>query len=71
VAGSEKFDTLNDQCLALCDLAEVLAAAARFDDAASALERALERAQRKKNLALARQVRERLAELRVETQPAV
>ena len=35
------------------------------------LEQALERAQRKKNLALARQLRERLAELRAETQPAL
>ena len=71
VAGSEEFDTLSDQCLALCDLAEVLAAAERFDEAVSALERALERAQRKKNLALARQVRERLAEVRLEAQPAL
>jgi class 3 adenylate cyclase len=68
VAGSEDFDTPSDQCLALWDLAEVLAAAGRFDEAEEALERALERAQRKKNLALARQVSERLAELRT---PAV
>ena len=64
-------DSLNDQCLALWDLAEVLAAAGRLDEAEAALEQALDRCERKKNLALARQVRERLAELRAETQPAL
>ena len=70
VAVSERTDLLNEQCLALWDLGEVLAAAGRPDDAAAAFEQALDRCQRKKNLALARQVRERLAELRAETQPA-
>ena len=70
VAASERTDSLDDQCLVLWDLAEVLAAAGRLDEAAAALEQALDRCQRKKNLALARQVRERLAELRAETQPA-
>jgi class 3 adenylate cyclase/tetratricopeptide (TPR) repeat protein len=70
VAGSEQTDWLNDQCLALWDLGEVLAAASRADDAAAAFEQALERCARKKNLALARQVRERLAELRAQTQAA-
>jgi tetratricopeptide (TPR) repeat protein len=70
VARSGLTDSLNDQCLALWDLAEVLAAAERFEEADAALEQALERCLRKKNLALARQVRERLAELRAETQPA-
>jgi hypothetical protein len=42
---------------------DVLAAAGRPDDAAAALEQALDRCLRKKNLALARQVSERLADL--------
>ena len=71
VAGSEETDSLNDQSLALWDLAEVLATAGRADEAAAAFERALDRAERKKNLALARPVRERLAEVRLETQPAL
>jgi class 3 adenylate cyclase len=71
VAASERTDSLNDQCLAFRDLADVLAAAGRVDEAAVALEQALDRCRRKKNLALARQVRGRLAELRAETQPAV
>ncbi len=71
VAGSEDLDSLNDQSLALWDLAEVLATAGRVDEAAAELEQALERAQRKKNLALARQVRERLADLRAEAQPVL
>ena len=70
VAASEQTDSLDDQCLALWDLAEVLAAAGRLDEAEAALEQALDRCRRKKNLALARQVRERLVELRAETQPA-
>ena len=71
VAASELSDSLNDQCLALWDLAEVLAAAGRLDEAEAALEQALERCERKKNRALARQVRERLLDLRAETQPAL
>jgi class 3 adenylate cyclase/tetratricopeptide (TPR) repeat protein len=71
VAMSERTDSLNDQCLALGDLAEVLAAAGRADEAAAALEQSLDRCRRKKNLALARQVHDRLAELRKETQPAL
>jgi ATP/maltotriose-dependent transcriptional regulator MalT len=70
VAATERTDSLNDQSLAFCDLADVLAAAGRVDEAAVALEQALDRCSRKKNLALARQVRGRLAELRAETQPA-
>ena len=61
----------DDQCLAFRDLADVLAAAGRIDEAEVAMEQALDRCSRKKNLALARQVRGRLAELRAETQPAV
>ena len=43
VAGSEQTDLLNDQCLTLYDLGEVLAAAGRYDEAEAALEQALER----------------------------
>jgi class 3 adenylate cyclase len=64
VAGSEQSDSLDDQCLALWDLAEVLAVAERPDEAEAALEQALERCQRKKNLARAAQVRRRLDSLR-------
>ena len=70
VAASEQTDSLDDQCRVLWDLAEVLAAAGRLDEAEAALEQALDRAQRKRNLALARQVRERLVELRAQTQTA-
>jgi tetratricopeptide (TPR) repeat protein len=70
LAGSEEFDSLSDQCLALRDLAEVLASADRLDEAEAAFEQALERAERKQNLALARQIRERLVELGAQRQPA-
>ena len=49
---------------ALCDLAEVLRAAGRSDEAAAALAQALERYERKHNLAQAAQVRDRLAEFK-------
>jgi hypothetical protein len=52
---------------AWCDLAEVLAAAGREDEAAVALAEALERYERyerKQNIPLARQARERLGVLR-------
>ena len=64
VAISERTDALNYQGDALCDLAEVLHAAGQSDEAAATLAQALERYQQKKNLAMAAQVRERLAELR-------
>jgi class 3 adenylate cyclase/tetratricopeptide (TPR) repeat protein len=70
VAASEQTDSLDDQCRVLWDLAEVLAAAGRLDEAEAAFEQALDRCRRKKNLALGRQVRERLVELRAQTQPA-
>ena len=70
VAASEQTDSLDDQCRVLWDLAEVLAAAGRLDEAEAAFEQALDRCRRKKNLALARQVRERLVELRAQMQPA-
>ena len=47
-----------------CDLAEVLAAAGRTDEAADALEQALERYERKKNLAMVAQVKPKLEALR-------
>jgi tetratricopeptide (TPR) repeat protein len=57
-------DALNWQGDALSDLAEVLAAAGRTDEAADALEQALERYERKKNLAMVAQVKPKLEELR-------
>ena len=63
VAISERTDGLNLQGDALCDLAEVLNAAGRSDQALAALAQALERYERKNNLAMAAQARDRLAEL--------
>ena len=63
VAIIERTDGLNFQGDALCDLAEVLTAGGRSDEAAAALTQALDRYERKRNLAMARRVRERLAEL--------
>ena len=68
VAASERSDSLNLQAEALCDLGEVLAAAMRAPDAAAAFEQALDRARRKKNLVLTRQINERLAELSAKKQ---
>jgi tetratricopeptide (TPR) repeat protein len=64
VAITERTDALNLQGDALFDLAEVLHAAGRSDEAAAAFAQALERYQQRNNLAMAAQVRERLAELR-------
>jgi DNA-binding SARP family transcriptional activator/tetratricopeptide (TPR) repeat protein len=64
VAISERTDGLNLQGDALCDLAEVLAVAGRSDEAATALEKALDRYQRKQNLAMVAQARPRLDALR-------
>jgi hypothetical protein len=61
---SEQTDALNMQGEALCDLAEVLALGGHREAAAAALEQALERYERKRNLAIAGQVRERLRALR-------
>ena len=63
VAGVEQTDCLTFQGDAWCDLAEVLAAAGREEEAAAALAEALDRYERKQNLPLARQVRERLRDL--------
>jgi len=59
-------DGLNYQADARCDLAEVLSAAGRTDEAAEALEQALERYERKMNLAMVAQVRPKLKALREE-----
>ena len=59
VAAAEGTEYLNEQCQALWTLAEVVAAAGRTDEAAAAFEQALDRCERKKNLALAAQIRRR------------
>jgi tetratricopeptide (TPR) repeat protein len=61
---AERTDGLNYQGDAFRDLAEVLEAAGRSDEAASALEQALDRYVRKKNLAMVAQVTPRLEEVR-------
>jgi tetratricopeptide (TPR) repeat protein len=63
VAIAERTDALSVQGNALSDLAEVLRAAGQDDEAAASLGVALERYERKQNLARADAVRERLAEL--------
>ena len=60
---AERTDGLNVQGDALCDLAEVLVAAGRTTEATAPLTQAIERYERKRNLAMARRVRNRLAEL--------
>jgi class 3 adenylate cyclase/tetratricopeptide (TPR) repeat protein len=64
VASHEESDSLTFQGDAWCDLAEVLAAAGRDEEAAAAFDEALERYERKQNIPLARQVRTRLSTLR-------
>jgi class 3 adenylate cyclase/tetratricopeptide (TPR) repeat protein len=64
VAIIDRTDALNFQAAALTDLAEVLSAAGRADEAVHALEQALERYERKMNLAAAEQTRARIASLR-------
>jgi tetratricopeptide (TPR) repeat protein len=66
VAGVEQTDCLTLQGDAWCDLAEVLAAAGREEEAAAALAEALDRYERKQNIPLARRVRERLAKLKTD-----
>jgi tetratricopeptide (TPR) repeat protein len=61
---TEATDGLNDQAEAYYYLGRVLAEAGRSDDALEALEHALERFGRKKNLAMVAQVRPKLEELR-------
>ena len=60
---ADRTDGLNMQGDALCDLAEVMAAAGRTEEAAEALEQALHRYESKKNLAMLAQVRPRLEAL--------
>ena len=67
---AERTDGLNYQGDALCDLADVLSAAGRAGEAAAALEQALERYTRKRNLAMVQQVRPKLSELRRLSAPA-
>jgi class 3 adenylate cyclase/predicted ATPase len=57
---ADRTDGLNLQGDALCDLADVLAALGSANDAAEALEQALDRYERKKNLAMLEHVRFRL-----------
>jgi class 3 adenylate cyclase/tetratricopeptide (TPR) repeat protein len=66
---AERTDARNNQGHALCDLAEVLATAGRTEEAAQTLEQALERYERKKNLAMVAQVQPRLEALRAGTSP--
>jgi len=63
VAIGAQTDALNLQGDALCDLAEVLVLAGRPKAAAEALEQALARYKRKKNLVMADRAQARLAEL--------
>jgi class 3 adenylate cyclase/tetratricopeptide (TPR) repeat protein len=63
VAIAEPTDALNWQGEAWSDLVDVLAAGGRADEAAGAFEQALDRFERKKNLAMVAQVRPRLAAL--------
>jgi class 3 adenylate cyclase/tetratricopeptide (TPR) repeat protein len=63
VTGTEQTDSLNEQSLALWDLAEVLAVAGRDSEAITACEQAIDRCRRKKNIALAAQIRRRLDKL--------
>jgi tetratricopeptide (TPR) repeat protein len=64
VAVMERTDNLSSQGDALRDLADVLELDGRRDEAAAALEQALDRYERKKNLAMAAQVRPKLEALR-------
>jgi class 3 adenylate cyclase/tetratricopeptide (TPR) repeat protein len=64
VALTERTDALNNQAVALCDLAEVLVGAGRTDEAVAVLREALERYERKKNVVAAARVHSRLATLR-------
>jgi len=64
IAIVEQTDGLNMAGDAYCDLADVLTAAGRTDEAAGALEQALECYERKKNLAMVAQVRPKLEKLR-------
>ncbi len=60
---TDNTDSLVYQAEVRCDLAEVLQAAGRGEDAAAALREALDRYERKQIIPLARRVRERIAAL--------
>jgi Flp pilus assembly protein TadD len=64
VAIMEPTDGLNSQGEALEDLASVLDVAGRTDEAATALEQALDRYERKCNLVMADRIRRKLVQLR-------
>jgi DNA-binding SARP family transcriptional activator len=64
VAIAERTDGLNPQGDALCDLAEILAAGGKADEAGAALQQALARYERKENIVMAERVRARLTGLR-------
>jgi tetratricopeptide (TPR) repeat protein len=64
VEACEPTDALNWQGETFRDQYEVLAAAGRTDEAAEALEQALDRYERKKNLAMVARVKPKLEELR-------
>ena len=64
VAICEETDMLDAQGDAYADLAEVLLLAGRADEAAAALEQALERYERKGNVVMAARTRDRLEALR-------
>ena len=61
VAIGEGTDALNWQGDAYADLAEVLLLGGKAEEAAAALERALDRYERKGNLVMAQRMRDRLA----------
>jgi tetratricopeptide (TPR) repeat protein len=63
-------ELLNGQAWAFFDLAEVLALGGRREDAAEALEQALDLYERKENLVMAERTRTRLSELRGSLAPA-
>jgi tetratricopeptide (TPR) repeat protein len=64
VALTERTDGLSWQGNAFCDLSAVLLAAGKTEEAATALQQALERYERKKNVPMVARTRARLAELR-------
>ena len=63
----EQTDSLRGQADAYCDLAQVLEAAGRIDEAAAAYREALVLYDRKQIIPLARRTRERLAALQAPT----
>ena len=64
IALGETTDALDAQGDGYLDLAEVLVLAGRFDEAAGALEQALDRYERKGNVVMAQRIRDRLREVR-------